>query len=73
MKETIDQEIQSIREELKTLKEKTRHYDGKNAKNSLKRPNDEVIKEIKKEEKEEEEREREEEKKERKKRRAVSI
>merc|ERR1712126_186050 len=64
MKEKIDQEILSIREELNTLKENTKYYDGKHAKQSLSRPNEKIIEEIKKEEKEEEEREKEKEEKE---------
>jgi hypothetical protein len=64
MKEKIDQEILSIREELNTLKEKTKHYEGKHAKQSLTRPSEKIIEEIKKEEKEKEEREKEKEEKE---------
>merc|ERR1711915_55236 len=64
LKNKMDQEIQSIRDELKILKDNTKHYDGKHAKQSLKRPKEEIIEELKKKEKEEEEREREKQKKE---------
>merc|ERR1711915_850637 len=64
LKNKMDQEIQPIRDELKILKDNTKHYDGKHAKQSLKRPKEEIIKELKKKEKEEEEREKEREKKE---------
>merc|ERR1711915_4959 len=64
MKEKIDQEIPSIREELNTLKENTKYYEDKHAKQSLTRPNEKIVEELKKEEKEEEEREKEREEKE---------
>merc|ERR1711915_476271 len=51
LKNKMDQEIQSIRDELKILKDNTKHYDGKHAKQSLKRPKEEIIKEIKKKKK----------------------
>merc|ERR1711915_902041 len=53
LKNKMDQEIQSIRDELKILKDNTKHYDGKHAKQSLKRPKEEIIEELKKKREEE--------------------
>merc|ERR1711915_61459 len=59
LKNKMDQEIQSIRDELKILKDNTKHYGGKHAKQSLKRPKEEIIEEIKKRKKRRRERKRE--------------